>query len=138
MVQLLKQIVPFILRCLTVNHRGLPHYIKKCLPYSNNLQTLLSVLGSLNKVLSSQKLKPRQAQLFDVNMICAGCEVLHRGWLTSSSPDRIRKVIFGNQYYEQDVQMLCSDAISCPICLPSFCQFDFQPTERKSIWAKKK
>lgn len=50
---------------------------------------------------------------------------LYRIWSTSlwvvtrNSPDRIRKVIFGNQHYEQDVQMLCSDAISCPICLPS-------------------
>ena len=48
MVQLLRQIVSFILRYLTVNHRGISHYIKKCLPYSNNLHTLLQLFCSLN------------------------------------------------------------------------------------------
>lgn len=48
MVQLLRQIVSFILRYLTVNHQGLPHYIKKWLPYSNNLHTLLPLFCSLS------------------------------------------------------------------------------------------
>ena len=113
MVQLLKQIVSFILRCLTVNHWGLPHYIKKRLPYSNNLHILLPVFGHWMET---------EAQA----NTAFWCEHdLCRIWSTSlwvvtrSSPDRIRKVIFGNQHYEQDVQMLCSDAISYPICLPS-------------------
>lgn len=60
----------FIHAEMTVNHHGLPHYIKKCLPYSNNLHTLLPVLCSLSGN------RHRQTQLFDVNTICAGYEAL--------------------------------------------------------------
>lgn len=92
MVQLLKQIVSFILRYLTVNHQGLPHYIKKCLPYSNNLHTLLPLFCSLSGNWSTGK------QSFLMWKWCVGgYEVLHCGWLLRNSSARIKEVIFGYQ-----------------------------------------
>lgn len=76
MVQLLRQIVSFILRYLTVNHQGLPHYIKKCLPYSNNLHTLLPLFCSLSGNWSTGKYS-----FLMWKWSVREYEVLHCGWL---------------------------------------------------------
>lgn len=92
MVQLLRQIVSFILKYLTVNHQGLPHYIKKCLPYSNNLHTLLPLFCSLSGSRSTGKYS-----FFDVEMICGGIGSASLWVVLRNSSARIKEVIFGHQ-----------------------------------------
>ena len=131
MVQLLKQIVSFILRCLTVNHWGLPHYIKKRLPYSNNLHILLPVFCSLNGNRSTGKhsFLMWTWSVQDMKYFIVG------GYKEQSRQDK------ESYLWEPTLRTGCPNALLwCYFVshLLAFHQFDFQPIERKSIWAKKK
>lgn len=83
MVQLLRQIVSFILRTLTVNHWGLPRYTKKCLLSSKNLHTLLPSFCSRN----GNGDTGRQSSV-KWKWSAAEYEVFHCGWLEETAqPD---------------------------------------------------